>query len=369
MNQIFDKLLLFIFCTIVYVQTCSSNYMILPILIAVLFSSLSIYLNGKVLQSILCLCFFVLCTYFPSFTIFLPVIIYDILFSKFHYILIFIFYILNRNIGKLDKNIIIMTILFGTLSIYLRHKTERHSQTLASLRKLKDDSRELLFIQEEKNRSILENQDYEVNIATLNERNRISKEIHDHIGHVLSRSLIQIGALLTISQEPIIKEELGALKESLSEGMDSIRASVHNMHDESIDLYNSIDDLVKNFNFCEIQFEYDVLNPPLLKVKYCFIAIVKESLSNIMKHSNATKVVIVVAEEPSLYRLIIEDNGTISDKTKMLARRVQISNEYVEGMGLQNMMERVKGFNGAFQIVAENGFKIFITIPKESYGG
>lgn len=238
-----------------------------------------------------------------------------------------------------------------------------------SYKNMKDDSRELILLQEEKNRSILENQDYEINIATLNERNRISKEIHDHIGHLLSRSLIQIGALLTISQEPLIKEELGSLKESLSEGMDSIRASVHNMHDESIDLYSSIHDLVKDFKFCEIQLEYDILNPPLLKVKYCFIAIVKESLSNIMKHSDATRVVIVLAEEPSLYRLIIEDNGTISEKTKMLVRRVQISSDYVEGMGLQNMIDRVKGFDGAFQIVATNGFKIFITIPKENYGG
>lgn len=228
---------------------------------------------------------------------------------------------------------------------------------------------ELLLVQEDKNRSILENQDYEINIATLNERNRISKEIHDHIGHVLSRSLIQIGALLTISKEPVIKEELSSLKSSLSEGMDSIRASIHNMHDESIDLYNSIYNLVKDFKFCAIQFEYDIHNPPLLKIKYCFIAIVKESLSNIMKHSDATKVVVVLAEEPSLYRLIIEDNGTISEKTKMLVRRAQLSSDYVEGMGLQNMIERVKGFDGALQIVADNGFKIFISIPKENYGG
>ena len=96
---------------------------------------------------------------------------------------------------------------------------------------------------------------------------------------------------------------------------------------------------------------------------------IEEALANIMKHSSATKVIIVIAEEPALYRLIIEDNGEIDEKTKALARRVQLSNDYVEGMGLQNMIERVKGFNGNFQIVADNGFKIFISIPKEKDGG
>lgn len=47
----------------------------------------------------------------------------------------------------------------------------------------------------------IKNQDYEINLATLNERNRISKEIHDHIGHLLSRAILQVGALLTISKE------------------------------------------------------------------------------------------------------------------------------------------------------------------------
>ena len=88
-----------------------------------------------------------------------------------------------------------------------------------------------------------------------------------------------------------------------------------------------------------------------------------------MKHSNATNVAVILVEDPILYRLIIKDNGTVSEKTKALARRIQLSNEYAEGMGLQNMIDRVKGFNGTFQIITEHGFKIFISIPKETDGG
>jgi signal transduction histidine kinase len=41
----------------------------------------------------------------------------------------------------------------------------------------------------------MEKQDYEIYLATLRERNRIAREIHDNVGHMLSRSILQIGAL------------------------------------------------------------------------------------------------------------------------------------------------------------------------------
>lgn len=369
MNEILDKSFLFVCTIILYVETFKGNYIMFPILLALLFACLMIYLENRLIKNLLFSSYLLLCTLLPQLTMFLPIFMYDYFWSKFYYFLLFILYIMNFNYSNLGMHNTVYIILFTLLSFYLKSKTSKHKHLQVLHKQSLNDSKELVLIEEEKNRSILENQDYEINIATLSERNRISKEIHDHIGHVLSRSLIQIGALLTLEKDPLIKDELNSLKLSLSEGMDSIRASIHNMHDESIDLYSTILNLVKEFQFCEIRYQYDIVNPPLLKVKYCFIAIVKEALANIMKHSSATKVIIVIAEEPALYRLIIEDNGEIDEKTKALARRVQLSNDYVEGMGLQNMIERVKGFNGNFQIVADNGFKIFISIPKEKDGG
>ena len=43
----------------------------------------------------------------------------------------------------------------------------------------------------QKNKDLLEKQDYEIHVATLKERNRIAREIHDNVGHMLSRSLLQ----------------------------------------------------------------------------------------------------------------------------------------------------------------------------------
>ena len=46
-----------------------------------------------------------------------------------------------------------------------------------------------------------QNQDYEIHLATLKERNRIAREIHDNVGHLLSRSLLQTGALQVMNHD------------------------------------------------------------------------------------------------------------------------------------------------------------------------
>jgi signal transduction histidine kinase len=219
---------------------------------------------------------------------------------------------------------------------------------------------------EEKNQSLLKNQDYEINLATLNERNRISKEIHDNIGHLLSRALLQVGALLTITKEDITKDGLSSLKDSLSGGMDQIRNSIHHMYDESIDLYVQIEHLVKEFTFCPIIYEYDIKNTPAIQLKHNIIGIIKEALANIIRHSNATKVTIILREHPAMYQLVVQDNGAIDERLQKDLSPIFEKQEYGDGMGLRNISDRVKSFGGNINLSVDHGFKLFITFPKNT---
>ena len=56
---------------------------------------------------------------------------------------------------------------------------------------MQDDFFELETKSTTQNKQILEAQDSEVYLAILNERSRISREIHDNVGHILSSSIIQ----------------------------------------------------------------------------------------------------------------------------------------------------------------------------------
>ncbi|BCN30284.1 sensor histidine kinase [Anaeromicropila herbilytica] len=362
--ELIDKLIFFIGCTILYFYHYNNAYILVPMIITIIISCLNTYMENPKFSSLLFLCSVIICFFYPDLLVFLIIILYDIVFTtywRFSFLLLVPFLM---NLQDKNQDMLFYQVIIACVVILAKYKTSTLNKQKQAYRELRDTSKEVSLLLEQKNRSLLEKQDYEINLATLNERNRISKEIHDNIGHLLSRSLLQIGALLTISKEEIIKSELTNLKESISEGMDSIRASIHNMHNESIDLYTCLNKLVSDFTFCRVSFQYDLNTLPPTNMKYCIIAIVKESLSNVMKHSNATKVIIQLTEHPIMYQLIISDNGLVSKNTLSLIQDINNDVTSSDGMGLMSIIERVRGFDGKYHLSGNNGFQIFITLPK-----
>lgn len=256
---------------------------------------------------------------------------------------------------------------FGSLlAVLLEKRTEQYEILEVWFKESQDDSRERNFLLSEKNKALLAKQDYELYAATLRERNRIAREIHDNVGHVLSRSILLVGAMKTINQETAMSVMLDNLDDSLNSAMDSIRSSVHDLHDEAINLREAVNGLIDDFKFCPVELHYDMGTDLPKEVKYCFIGIVKEALANVMKHSNASHVDVFMREHPALYQLCIEDNGT-AFSSFAVAESPEGSgiNPDGPGIGLVNMQDRVRTLNGTFQVTKQHGFKIFITIPKE----
>ena len=366
MYEIIDKILLLLCCITLYLLDIDNSFVIIPVIIAIVFSSLFIYYEDGRIKLAGNLLFAILCLFSPSYIIFLPLLLYDILHSKYQYSAIIIPFLFICNYNYYSSMNISFTSVFLIVAYLLKYKTDRLNVLSLEYNELRDSSAQMSQLLEEKNQSLLQNQDYEINLATLNERNRISKEIHDNIGHLLSRALLQVGALLTITKEEVTKEGMSTLKASLSEGMDQIRSSIHNMYDDSIDLYVQIEHLVRDFNFCPINFDYDIKDQPSSALKHSFIAIIKECLANIMRHSKATKVTIILREHPAMYQLIIQDNGTMDEQTRETLVNAYVKQDYGEGMGLRNIADRVKGFGGNINITLDHGFKLFISVPKNA---
>ena len=247
-------------------------------------------------------------------------------------------------------------LLTAFLAVYMAYKSEKNDRLDADIIHLRDTDTELKLVMEQRNRELLEKQDNEIYLATLRERNRIAREIHDNVGHMLSRSILQVGALATICKEEMIRQQLAGINDTLNQAMNSIRESVHDLHDDAIDLrqaaYEAVKDMRKNY---DVHIEYDMSAHIPRNVKYCFIAIVKEGMSNIIKHSNADKVDIIFREHPGFYQLCIEDNGSVSHSVE----------ESDHGIGISNMRERVEALGGTLNIRQKNGFRIFATVRKE----
>lgn len=318
------------------------------------------------------------CFKLPQMIYFLPILFYDCVMDKRAWIIYAvtpIYWVYYWNMADMEARDFALWLMLLGLSVVLGRRTGRMEVLERDIIRLRDTSTELNLVLKEKNKNLMEKQDYEIYLATLRERNRIAREIHDNVGHMLSRSILQMGALTTIYKENPLHEQLVSVNETLNQAMNSIRESVHDLHDDSIDLRQAMDEATREIRESyQVEIDYDMSRTVPRNVKYCFITTVKEALSNIVKHSDADRISIILREHPGFYQLTVEDNGGKTKKITMgeeglyenmlIAQGVSAGTEH-EGIGLTNMRERVEALEGTLRIHREKGFRIFISIPKQ----
>lgn len=297
----------------------------------------------------------------PPFALFLPVILYDVS---------------GGNVGSRPARLCVLAAMLSSFRVFrfaicaglfifcaaayaLQYYSRRMDEIITTFHHYRDDSTESSLFLQEKNRSLIEKQDFEIHLATLTERNRIAREIHDNVGHMLTRSILQTGALRVMNQDKALANPIDELNETLNTAMTSIRNSVHDLHDEALNLEYALRDIIRSVTGLTITLEYDIEGDMPKAVKYAFIAIVREAVNNTEKHSNADSLHIVVREQPALYQLLIRDNGTRIRHTQQQTGHLPNS-----GIGLFNMQERVRALGGNIHITCEQGFRIFISILK-----
>lgn len=353
MRKLTDKLVIFIVSAALYIPSASNIYMVVPILIAIILSAIISYKDDDRITIPIFCAYLVICFTKPEFLFFIPLICYDAILLKTKWLWVLSFLPLLANPGQtfLLSSWLVAAIVIA--AYILNHRTASLLNMEEQYYVLCDNSKEISMKFERQNKELIEKQDYEVHLATLSERNRIARDIHDNVGHLLSRSILQVGALLAINKDEETQESLRLIKSTLSEAMDSIRSSVHDLHEEAIDLQTEIQKLMDGFKFCPIRLEYDMDTNLEKSIKYCFIAVTKEALSNIIKHSNATEASVMIRQHPALYQLVIQDNG----------QKISFNSE--NGIGLKNITDRVLAVNGNVNITTDRGFRIFISIPKK----
>lgn len=168
-------------------------------------------------------------------------------------------------------------------------KTYKYDKMDIELRKLWIQEKKKHFFCQKKIRQLAEKQNSEIYAATLRERNRIAREIHDNVGHVLSRTILLTGAARAINKDQNLDSLLKGLDNSLNSAMDSIRSSVHDLHDDAVNLQETIKGIITDIKIENVEFEYDMSEIIPREIKYCFISIVKEAILNAMKYSSATQ--------------------------------------------------------------------------------
>lgn len=255
-------------------------------------------------------------------------------------------------------NDILEVVLLMAFAIMLSYFTELLLGYQMKLHSMRDASMEHDMLMEQMNHQLIEKQNAQIYNATLKERNRIAREIHDNVGHMITRSILQVGAIGVINTDEKLKAPIADLKSTLDTAMDSMRKSVHDLYDESVDLRQALAKLKPTDSAFAFSLEYDCEDDVQRDVKYAFIAIAKEAVNNAVKHSNGDEIRIIVREHPAFYQLEIMDNGTSVDERSL-------SGETGDGIGIKNIKERVAAIGGTMRIKADDGFMIFVTLMKK----
>ena len=90
-------------------------------------------------------------------------------------------------------------------------------------------------------------------------------------------------------------------------------------------------------------------------VTSCLLAVVREALSNTLRHSDAQHVSVELAKHPGLWRLRVADDGDAAAPAPDGA-----------GMGLASMEERVRALGGSFRAGPgeRGGWVVFASVPR-----
>ncbi len=206
------------------------------------------------------------------------------------------------------------------------------------------------------------------NQATLQERNRIAREIHDGLGHTLAAQTIQINNALLFWQSNNDKALIFVKQSKLlaAEALLEIRRSLSVLRSNLLEgqsLNSAIAKLLQDFQQTTgIQPDSKIDLPPSLptEINTTLYRIVQESLTNICKHAQATSVTVKLLAQGQMIHLSIEDNGKGFNKT-----------QNTTGFGLQGMRERAIALGGHLNIHSESGtgccISVSLPLSKISY--
>jgi len=199
-------------------------------------------------------------------------------------------------------------------------------------------------------------------LTLLRERTRLSRELHDGVGHTLSTLIIQLQAIKTIIKKnpdtasKMMEEVIPYSKASL----ENVRSTVRELKPRELEAYEgifAIEELIKNFR----KFTGTDVKLIVSKVKYSLSSdqssnlyrIVQECLSNSIRHGKAKNIIINIQFlEEKVYARIKDDGKGCS--------------EIIPSFGLINIRERTEALNGQCNFISgENkGFEVTVTLPR-----
>jgi signal transduction histidine kinase len=194
----------------------------------------------------------------------------------------------------------------------------------------------------------------------VEERTRLAREIHDGLGGSLSSLILQAEYLQGLARDDHMRREISDLKAQAEESIEELRRALSLMRDD-FDLVRAVEDVCRKnesrthgllVTFMRVGRERVVAPEAALTL----FRVLQESLTNIVKHAEATETTVSLQFTPDHCTLTVTDNGIGFDTS--VARR---PGHY----GLLNMIERAQRVRGTASVESTvgKGSIVSLTVP------
>ena len=210
-------------------------------------------------------------------------------------------------------------------------------------------------------REVLAGRDAQIHAATLDERARIAREIHDILAHTLSALAVQLeGTRLLVEQRPGDPATVAALERASGlarDGLEETKRAVGALRGDELPGPEALPRLAADFEHdtgipCRLTVE-GAENPLTPEARLSLYRTAQEALTNVRKHALASSVAILLRYAANEAELTVEDEGT--------ARPTPLAGS---GHGLEGMRERAALARGRLEAgPTATGFRVRLWLP------
>lgn len=275
-------------------------------------------------------------------------------------------HLLLLNLAIIDYDALLLTtanLLFLFMAVTFNHIHEM-KQKEADHIQLYDELKRLHFQQDEAGRQLLQFAHQVESAAQAEERNRISRQLHDDIGHRLIRvKMMMEAALLTVPHDSARgMDMLRQIRDQLGESMEQMRTAVKQMNPARriTDDY-SLDRLLEETGRqtgIETELILQGIPYPLYPSQQVVLyKNAREAITNAIRHGEAKRVQIILHYGEQDIRMEVSNDGTIQEPAGDGAAPNR------QGIGMSGMLERTQVVGGTLEVQRTVPFTVITRLP------
>jgi signal transduction histidine kinase len=230
-----------------------------------------------------------------------------------------------------------------------------YAYLLEKMEKAQAESQQLLSELQKSNQKLEALASNAEELATIKERNRLARELHDSVTQSLYSLILLAGGwrrLAARGELTSVEDSLAEIEEVAQQALKEMRLLIYELRPPALDSEGFLGALHQRLNAVEKRagiearlIADDVVNLPP-EIEEALYAITIEALNNALKHAAATSITVQLNANENLTVLEVVDDGKGFDPK---------AKEQHWGMGLENIRQRAAQIGGSLEIVASPG--------------